>query len=245
MDALAPALIINKLDPEQAKCFSAQPESGRKGCSADAEAGGQCRLEREINGGETYLVDVKDKSVSRIFENLIPLLGGLLSEKTSNVRRRRLGELVDLMAAQLVWPSEADTQMAQRLAAQRAAALNEFGYFTAEQLADANRSRASNRGALADNWRKRRQVFAVQHPDKSLRERDVYPAFQFSNHQPVKAVREILAAFGERKDPWKLALWFTSNNGWLPDSARPVDLLNSHPEAVIEAARRDAEGNAA
>jgi len=221
MDALAPALIINKLDPKQAKYV--RPESGR----------------------ETYLVDVEDESVSRIFENVMPFLGGVLSEKTADVRRRRLGELVDFMAAQLVRPSEADTQMAQRLAARRAAVLNEFGYFTAEQLAEANRSRAANRGALADNWRKRRQVFAVQHPDKSLRERDVYPAFQFTNHQPVKAVREILAAFGERKEPWKLALWFTSNNGGLPDSARPVDLLSSHPEAVIEAAQRDAAENAA
>jgi len=223
MDVLAPALTINKLDPELIRRFSARSESGR----------------------ETYLVDVEDESVSRIFENVIPFLGGVLSEKTADVRRRRLGELVDFMAAQLVRPSEADVQMAQHLAARRAEALNEFGYFTAEQLAEANRSRAANRGALADNWRKRRLAFAVQHPDKSLRERDVYPAFQFSNHQPIKAVREILAAFGERKDSWKLTLWFTSNNGWLPDSARPVDLLNSNPEAVIEAARRDAAGSAA
>jgi hypothetical protein len=223
MNTLAPALIINKLDPKQAKCLSAKPQSGR----------------------ETYLVDVEGESVSRIFENVIPFLGGLLSEKTSNARRRLLGELVDFMAAKLVRPSEADTQMAQRLAARRAAVLNEFGYFTAEQLADANRSKAANRGALADNWRKRRQVFAVQHPDRSLRERDIYPAFQFSDHQPIKAVREVLAAFGEHKEPWKLALWFTSNNGWLPDSARPVDLLGSHPEAVIEAARRDSGGSAA
>jgi len=223
MDALAPALIINKLDPKQLEHFPAGQETGR----------------------ETYLVDVEDESISRVFENIIPFLGKLLSEKTADVRRRRLGELVDFLAAQLVRPSEADTQMAQRLAARRAAVLNEFGYFTAEQLAEANRSRAANRGALADNWRKRRQVFAVQHPDKSLRERDVYPAFQFSGHQPAKAVREVLAAFGEWKDPWKLALWFTSNNGWLPDSARPVDLLDSHPEAVIEAARRDAAGSVA
>ncbi|MCL2590928.1 MAG: hypothetical protein FWD67_08650 [Betaproteobacteria bacterium] len=223
MDALAPALIINKLDPKQLKHFPIKQELG----------------------GETYLVDVEDESISRIFENIMPFLGGVLSEKTADVRRRRLGELVDFMAAQLVHTSEADTQMAQRLAARRAAVLNEFGYFTAEQLAEANRSRAANRGALADNWRKRRQVFAVRHPDKSLRERDVYPAFQFLDHQPIKAVREVLAAFGERKDPWKLALWFTSNNGWLPDGARPVDLLESHPEAVIEAARRDAAGSAA
>jgi hypothetical protein len=96
-----------------------------------------------------------------------------------------------------------------------------------------------------DNWRKRRQVFAVPHPDKSARERDVYPAFQFEDHKPIKAVQAVLEAFGDRRAPWKLALWFTSNNGWLPGSARPVDLLASDPQAVIEAAQRDAQEVAA
>jgi len=80
---------------------------------------------------------------------------------------------------------------------------------SAEQLADANRSQAANRAALADNWRKRRQVFAVPHPDKAARERDIYPAFQFENGKPIKAVQEVLEAFGGRKAPWKLALWFS------------------------------------
>jgi hypothetical protein len=96
---------------------------------------------------------------------------------------------------------------------------------------------------MADNWRKRRQVFAVPHPDKAARERDVFPAFQFVGHKPIRAVQSVLDAFGDRKTPWKLALWFTSNNGWLPDSARPVDLLASNPQAVIEAAQRDAAGS--
>jgi hypothetical protein len=76
----------------------------------------------------------------------------------------------------------------------------------------------------ADNWRKRRQVFAVPHPDKTARERDIYPAFQFEDGKPIKAVQEVIEAFGGRKAPWKLALWFTSNNGLLPGSAPPVDL---------------------
>ena len=85
----------------------------------------------------------------------------------------------------------------------------------------------------------------MPHPDKAARDRDVYPAFQFENGKPIKAVQEVLDAFGGRKAPWKLALWFTSNNGALPDSARPVDLLASDPDAVVLAARRDAEGSAA
>lgn len=52
----------------------------------------------------------------------------------------------------------------------------------------------------------------------------------------------MLEAFGEHKAPWKIALWFTSNNGWLPGQARPVDLLQSAPEAVVQAAQRDMAG---
>ena len=42
--------------------------------------------------------------------------------------------------------------------------------------------------------------------------------------------------------PFSLA---TSNNGWLPGQARSVDLLESAPAAVLQAAKRDAAGSAA
>jgi len=200
---------------------------------------------RELRGGRAFVVEVADEAASNTLLASLPLLDRLLAEKTAAVRERRLEEMVDFMAARMLTPSAVDVEMAQRLASRHARILNEFGYHTAEQLADANGSQASNRSALADNWRKRRQVFAVPHPDKAARERDVYPAFQFDDGRPIKAVQEVLDAFGERKSPWKLALWFTSNHGALPGSARPVDLLTSDPQAVVEVARRDARGSAA
>ena len=138
-----------------------------------------------------------------------------------------------------------DVTMAQRLAARHARVPGEFGYVTAEQLAEANRSRTVNRHALADNWKKRRQVFAVRHRDEGGQAQEVFPLFQFDDHKPIKAVHDVLKAFGDRKAPWKLALWFTSNNGWLPGQARPVDLLASSPDAVVQAAQRDAAASAA
>lgn len=205
--------------------------------------GGTC--ERRPGAGRTFLLEVANEAASNTLLASLPLLDRLLTEKLAAVRERQLEEMVDFLTARLLAPSATDLAMAQRLAGRHARVLNEFGFFTAEQLADANGSRAGNRAALADNWRKRRQVFAVRHPDRAARERDVYPAFQFEGGKPIKAVQEVLEAFGERKAPWKLALWFTSNNGWLPDSARPVDLLASAPRLVVEAARRDAEGSAA
>ena len=195
--------------------------------------------------GRTFLLEVKDAAASGMLLASLSMLDRLLVEKMAAVRERHMEEVVDFMTERMLVPSAVELDMAQRLATRHARVLNEFGHFTAEQLAEVNRSQASNRAALADNWRKRRQVFAVPHPDKTARERDVYPAFQFEDHKPIRAVHDVLQAFGAHKAPWKLALWFTSNNGWLPGSARPVDLLTTDPQAVIGAARRDAEGSAA
>lgn len=195
--------------------------------------------------GHAYLVRVQSDAMSQVLEAVMPVLGHLMSEKTAEVRERKLEELVEFLAGKMVVPSRIDARMAQRLAARHARVLNEFGFVTAEQLAEANQSRASNRNALADNWKKRHQVFAVRHRDESGRLREVFPLFQFEDHKPIKAVQAVLEAFGEGKAPWKIALWFTSNNGWLPGQARPVDLLESAPDAVALAAARDAAGSAA
>jgi hypothetical protein len=167
----------------------------------------------------------------------------LLQERTSAVRVQKLEEMVDFMTERMVGPTTVDMEMAQRLSARRSRLLKEFGYATAEQLADLNHSQASNRTALADNWKKRRQAFSVHHRDDDGRPREVFPLFQFQDGRPLRAVQPVIEAFGEHKAPWKLALWFTSNNGWLRGQARPVDLLESDPDAVVEAARRDASGS--
>jgi hypothetical protein len=75
--------------------------------------------------------------------------------------------------------------------------------------------------------------------------REVFPLIQFEDHRPIQAVQGVIQAFGPAKARWKLALWFTSNCGWLPGQARPVDLLATDPQAVVRAAQLDAGGSAA
>ncbi len=197
------------------------------------------------NLGPAYLVQVHSTAMAQVVEAAMPMLDRLLSQKSAQVRQQKLEAMVDFITSQMVVPSSVDNQMAQRVAVRHARVLGEFGYITAEQLADVNQSRAANRNALADNWKKRRQVFAVRHRDDSGQSREVFPLFQFQDHQPIKAIQAVLEALGEHKAPWKLALWFTSNNGWLPGQARPVDLLESAPESVIQAAQHDAAMSAA
>lgn len=196
------------------------------------------------DGARKFVLEIKDEAASKTLLASLPLLERLLLEKSVQVRERRLEQMVDFMTEQMVVPSDTDLKMAKRLAARHAKTLNDFGFYTAEQLAEANGSQAATRTALVDNWRKRRQVFAVPHPQKTARDRDVYPAFQFKDHKPIKAVQAVIKAFGEHKAPWKLAMWFTSNNGWLPNSAKPVELLISNARAVIDAAQRDSAEHA-
>jgi hypothetical protein len=205
------------------------------------------RAERGSTGRtHAYELEVVGDELSQRLEAILPLLGQLLQEKAEATRARKLTDLVEFMTAQMVVPSVVDTRMAQRLAERHARVLNEFGHFSAEQLADLHHSRASSRTALADNWKRRRLVLALRHRDAAGVEREVFPVFQFGeDHKPLPVMQPILAAFGPNKSPWKLALWFTSANGWLPGSARPVDLLHTAPDSVVEAARRDAQGPAA
>lgn len=219
--------------------FSLEPCTEPDHAPAYSRAGTGSREEH------TYHLRVWSAETAKLLEALVRGLEPLVRERSSKVRERKLEELIEFFTSKLVVPSEVDVRMAERLAQRRAHLLKEFGYVTAEQLAKTNASKAENRHALADNWKKRHLVFSVIHRDSRGRLREVFPAFQFEDDRPIKAVREIIEAFGARKSPWKLAMWFTSNNGWLPKQTRPVDLLASDPRAVIEAARLDAGGSAA
>ena len=66
------------------------------------------------------------------------------------------------------------------------------------------------------------------------------PMFQFdlrdlsTKHSPCQVLSELGTAF----DGWELAVWFVQPNSWLNDRS-PVDLLETHLSAVLEAARAD------
>lgn len=213
---------------------------------SEPEAAETAPADSDLAATHTYLVGVVGDEMSQRLEAIMPLLGRLLQEKSEAERERKLERLIDVMTAQMVVPSVVETRMARRLAERHARVLNEFGYASAEQLADWNQSRAASRTALADNWKRRGLVFAVRQRDEQGVERELFPLFQFDEqHRPRRLIQSVISVFGSHKAAWKLALWFTSASGWLPEQARPVDLLDTHPDAVLIAAQRDAQGSAA
>ena len=107
--------------------------------------------------------------------------------------------------------------------AARKALLDEFGAFSSREL-------------IASGMRSAVGVFSVPYG-----ERELYPRFQFgSDGQPLPAMAEVLALLEAVRTPWEIALWFSSANGWLGGD-RPVDLLQTAPERVVEAAKHEAE----
>jgi hypothetical protein len=121
---------------------------------------------------------------------------------------------------------------ARRNARARAEFLEEVGALTSAQVAELAGSSARNRAALANRWRREGRIFAV-----TYRERLLYPAFQFDGEgNPRSLIAAVLAALPVT-DPWAVALWFVACTGQLGDR-RPIDLLETAPDAVIAAASR-------
>jgi hypothetical protein len=151
---------------------------------------------------------------------------------------RAIEDLIDaLTLEQPELPTPAAVLQARRNVEARNALLTEFGALRSSEIAELAGSRAANRAALANRWRAEQRLVAVPVGDELL-----YPGFQFTSegkpHPAVGVALEALRSNAEVSD-WQAALWFAGPNGWL-GGRRPVDLLDSEPDAVAEAARREA-----
>jgi hypothetical protein len=138
-----------------------------------------------------------------------------------------------LLPTERLTMSSAVLEQVNRNAVAHAELAEEFGLLSSTQVAELAKSKsvASNPAALANRWRKEQKVFTVD-VDGAQR----FPGFQFgANGRPQPVIAQVLAAVGERLTGWELALWFTGSNDWL-GGERPVDVLDSDPELVVEAA---------
>jgi hypothetical protein len=131
-----------------------------------------------------------------------------------------------------------DNPQVERNGRARAKFLREDRPYTAAEASKALGSRARNATELASRLKRESKLFTVR--DGTA---EKFPRFQFDTHgQPLAAIAQILAIFKNKLEGWEIALWFHSNNGWLPKQARPVDLLRRQPEAVLLAAKQEVAG---
>ena len=94
-------------------------------------------------------------------------------------------------------------------------------------------SRGKNPSAALGKHKREGRLFAVLDDD-----RDFYPAFQFSEDaKPKPAIARVLERVPEPARGWPLLSWFNAGNVFLKDQ-KPMDVIDSDPEAVADAADR-------
>jgi hypothetical protein len=179
------------------------------------------------------LAEEKETSVL-ILEDWSKGRGQMLEELIAVARsdEERFHRLVDdLMPASNVFESEV-VEQARLNAEARTRFLDEFPTLSSADVAALSGSKAQNRAALANAWRKQGRVFAL-----SLSGQLRFPLFQFTEGgAPKPQVAEVLKRLNSAGlEGWQLALWFSGASASLA-GRRPVDLLDSDPERVFHAA---------
>lgn len=147
-----------------------------------------------------------------------------LDEETASAPRRKQFQKLSLLKSDGL-PGVSDEEIArrqwQRNLVARKDLIAQFGLLAGSQL---------------EAWEQDRRIFSVNHEGNH-----VFPAFQFDREgQPLPVIAQVLETLGQQSKGWELALWFLAGNGWLDDRC-PVDLLESEPEEVAQAAKQEAE----
>jgi hypothetical protein len=108
----------------------------------------------------------------------------------------------------------------------------EFGLLSAADVARlAGATSAADSERLVQDWLEQGRVFIVSTADGER-----LPGFQFDGRGvPRPVIADVLRWFADRPSTWELALWFTDANVWV-GGQRPVDVLDSDPELVVQAA---------
>ena len=129
-------------------------------------------------------------------------------------------------------PHPAAADDAAEFAAMRSAYHAAGGFARGDDLAGARGLRPRQPCTLGRRWCRRGvRLRVAAHP--------VVPMFQFTGDLALKpGLKAVLSELASEYDGRRLAEWFVEANGWL-DDARPIDVLDSNPDEVLQAARAD------
>lgn len=121
----------------------------------------------------------------------------------------------------------------------RKAALESTSWLTAREIGQMAGLTSDNPSAQTSKWKRQHRIFAIHH-----RNVDLFPAYALdktNGYRPLKGLKPILELFGNSKDGWGLAYWFSSVNSYL-GGQRPQDVLGTDPERVLAAADQERVG---
>jgi hypothetical protein len=179
------------------------------------------------------IVALKGMTTSDDSGERVQLLRHLYSTAKSKNFDKTMTKLIADLEPEIAIPEPAAILQARRNAKARASLLLKYGGLTSKEVAELSGSTAENRAALAASWKQQSRIFSV-----TYRGKQIFPGFQFNNEgQPYPVIGEVIKVLGLEHE-WQLALWFIANNGYL-GGRQPVELLETEPAKVIEAAKRE------
>lgn len=194
----------------------------------------------DTDDGQVVAVTIAhgSKRAVRALQSTLSSIATLVDAAILRREQHTLETLVDALVP-VEPPRPALLREAAMIGRARTAILTGADWLTAPQVAELAGFSASNPSAQPNKWKRDGAIFALRHHGV-----DYFPGYGLdpsAGYRPRKAMTEVLRAFDGSKDGWALAAWFLSANGFL-GGKRPQDLLATHPERVIAAARDERQG---
>jgi hypothetical protein len=179
-----------------------------------------------------------DDEQLEMLEDLVRQVAEFFPQLVRQRQNQALEKIVNALLPEVAIPDVALAQ-ARMMVDAKTTILKSGDLVTASDIAKLAGYSANNPSAQPNRWKREGAIFAIHYKGT-----DYFPMYALDpdeNYRPYKALAEVLRTFGETKDSWGLAFWFAGLNSFLDDE-RPQDLLGTHPEQVIAAARDEVEG---
>lgn len=185
-----------------------------------------------------FRLESLSKDEASAFANAVRLIAPMIFDKIVLSKTATLEKLVDALVPGVSPPEHLLTE-ARMNADARTAVLESAEWLDAGQLSEIAGFTGQNASAQPNKWKREGKIFALRYGVS-----DFYPGYALdpeTQYRPVKGLAPILKVFGDRLDPWDIAIWFASANGFLGGVA-PKDLLITDPERVLKAAEDEVAG---
>jgi hypothetical protein len=190
------------------------------------------RYDLDLNVSLAGLDEYEARSVKRL---LLQHLRALVA----TARHENIEERVTQLLRAVAPPdplAEVELKIAEATVDLRREFLERVPVLTSAQLHERAGFPGSNPSQTGLRWRKQGKLFSINHGGREL-----YPAFQLGpDGRPLPIVTELLEILARDPDrtEWDNALWFAGESGWL-DGKTPMELLQSEPELVKQAAEQE------
>jgi hypothetical protein len=162
-----------------------------------------------------------------------------MCEVPLDTRKRELPHRIAESVVPLMPPTWRLVKEAQMRVDARTAILESDDWLTADEIAQVAALSFDNPRAQPNEWKKHGSIFAISHDGV-----EYFPAFGLDCHsgfRPLKGIAEVIKVFANSKGAWGMAYWFCSVNSFL-GGKRPQDLIASHADRVVDAAKDAVQG---